>query len=105
MTHEAASGVVVTGFGAITPVGNDRETTWQNLVAGNSGAGPITAFDPADLPVRIAAEVRGFCPERFLDHKRLRRTARFSQFAIAAAREALADARLTDRKRTRLNSS
>ncbi len=95
MTHEAASGVVVTGFGAITPVGNDRETTWQNLVAGNSGAGPITAFDAADLPVRIAAEVRGFCPERFLDHKRLRRTARFSQFAIAAAREALADARLT----------
>jgi 3-oxoacyl-[acyl-carrier-protein] synthase II len=95
MTHEAASGVVVTGFGAITPAGNDRETTWQNLVAGNSGAGPITAFDPADLPVRIAAEVRGFSPERFLDHKRLRRTARFSQFAIAAAREAVADARLT----------
>ena len=95
MAYETASEVVVTGFGAITPVGNDRETTWQNLVAGNSGAGPITAFDPAGLPVRIAAEVRGFSPEQFLDHKRLRRTARFSQFAIAAAREALADARLT----------
>jgi 3-oxoacyl-[acyl-carrier-protein] synthase II len=95
MADEGASEIVVTGFGAITPVGNDRETTWRNLTAGTSGAGPITAFDPGALPVRIAAEVRGFSPEQFLDRKRLRRTARFSQFAIAAAREALADAGLT----------
>jgi 3-oxoacyl-[acyl-carrier-protein] synthase II len=86
--------VVITGFGAVTPVGNDRETTWQNLVAGNSGVGPITAFDPSGLGVRIAAEVRGFEPEQYLDRKRLRRTARFAQFAVAAAREAVADARL-----------
>jgi 3-oxoacyl-[acyl-carrier-protein] synthase II len=95
MPDNAASEVVITGFGAITPAGNDRETTWRNLLAGNSGVGPIAAFDPGALPVRIAAEVRGFDPEQFLDRKRMRRTARFSQFAIAAAREALADAGLT----------
>jgi 3-oxoacyl-[acyl-carrier-protein] synthase II len=95
MADDRGSEIVVTGFGAITPAGNDRETAWRNLVAGNSGVGPITAFDPAAQPVRIAAEVRGFRPERFLDRKRLRRTARFSQFAIAAAREALADAELS----------
>jgi 3-oxoacyl-[acyl-carrier-protein] synthase II len=95
VTGDRAGGVVVTGFGAITPVGNDRDTTWQNLLAGTSGVGTITAFDPGDLPVRIAGEVRGFDPGQFLDRKRLRRTARFSQFAVAAAREALADAGLT----------
>ncbi len=86
--------VVITGFGAVTPIGNDRETTWQNLVAGNSGVGPIAAFDASGLAVRIAAEVRGFAPERYLDRKRLRRTARFAQFAVAASREAVADAKL-----------
>lgn len=85
---------VITGFGAVTPVGNDRESTWQNLVAGNSGVGPITAFDASGLAVRIAAEVRDFDPKRYLDRRRLRRTARFTQFAIAAAREAVADAGL-----------
>ncbi|HEV3381964.1 MAG TPA: beta-ketoacyl-ACP synthase II [Trebonia sp.] len=87
--------VVITGFGAVTPLGNDRETTWQNLIDGNSGVGPITAFDASGLAVRIAAEVRDFDPAAFLDRKRLRRTARFAQFAIAAAREAVADAKLT----------
>jgi len=86
--------VVITGFGAVTPVGNDRESTWQNLVAGNSGVGPIAAFDASDLAVQIAAEVRDFDPARYLDHRRLRRTARFTQFAVAAAREAAEDARL-----------
>ncbi|WP_300609697.1 beta-ketoacyl-ACP synthase II [Trebonia sp.] len=86
--------VVITGFGAVTPVGNDRESTWQNLVAGNSGVGPIRAFDASDLAVRIAAEVRDFDAGRYLDRRRLRRTARFSQFAVAAAREAVADAGL-----------
>jgi 3-oxoacyl-[acyl-carrier-protein] synthase II len=95
MPHSAAGGVVITGFGAITPAGNDRETTWLGLVAGSSGVGPITSFDPGALPVRIAAEVRGFDPEQLLDRRRLRRTARFSQLAIAAAREALTDAGLT----------
>lgn len=86
--------VVVTGFGAVTPVGNDRETTWQALVKGESGIGPITAFDAAGLPTQIAGEVKGFDPAALLDTKRLRRSARFSQLAVAAAREAVADAGL-----------
>lgn len=86
--------VVVTGFGAITPLGNDRESTWQALLKGCSGIDTITAFDATGLPTRIAAEVKGFDPAAVLDAKRLRRTARFSQFAIVAAREAVADAGL-----------
>ncbi|MFI6350095.1 beta-ketoacyl-[acyl-carrier-protein] synthase family protein [Streptomyces sp. NPDC050560] len=87
--------VVVTGFGAVTPLGNDRETTWQGLLAGRSGVGPLTHFDPEGLPTTIAAEVRGFDPATLFDEpKRLRRTARFSRFAVAAAREAAADAGL-----------
>ena len=85
---------VITGFGAITPAGNDREATWRNLIAGTPAVGPITAFDASELPVRIAAEVRGFDPAAVLDRRRLRRMARFSQFAVAAAREAVADAGL-----------
>lgn len=87
--------VVVTGFGAITPVGNDRETTWQALVKGVSGIDTITAFDPGGLPTRIAGEVKSFDPVALLDTKRVRRSARFSQLAIAAAREAVADAGLS----------
>jgi 3-oxoacyl-[acyl-carrier-protein] synthase II len=86
--------VVVTGLGAVTPVGNDRESTWQALVKGVSGVDTITAFDPSGLPTQIAAEVKGFDPATLLDTKRLRRSARFSQLAIAAAREAVADAGL-----------
>jgi 3-oxoacyl-[acyl-carrier-protein] synthase II len=93
-TYSVNGQVVVTGFGAITPVGNDRETTWQALVKGVSGIEPITAFDASSLPTRIAGEVKGFDPAALLDTKRLRRSARFSQFAIAAAREAVADAGL-----------
>ncbi|BCJ34688.1 hypothetical protein Athai_21910 [Actinocatenispora thailandica] len=90
----APRGVVVTGFGAVTPVGNDRESTWRSLLAGRSGIGPITAFDASGQPVRIAAEVRDFDPATVLTGKRLRRSARFTQFAVAAAREAVADAGL-----------
>ncbi|HEX3753068.1 MAG TPA: beta-ketoacyl synthase N-terminal-like domain-containing protein, partial [Streptosporangiaceae bacterium] len=86
--------VVVTGLGAITPVGNDRESTWQGLVKGVSGVDKITAFDPSGLPTQIAGEVKGFDPAALLDTKRLRRSARFSQLAIAAGREAVADAGL-----------
>jgi 3-oxoacyl-[acyl-carrier-protein] synthase II len=85
---------VVTGFGALTPVGNDRESTWQALLAGTSGIAPITAFDATGLPTTIAGEVKGFDPSALLDRKRERRSARFSQLAIAAAREAVADASL-----------
>ncbi|WP_037582465.1 beta-ketoacyl-ACP synthase II [Phaeacidiphilus oryzae] len=85
---------MVTGIGAVTPVGNDRESTWQALLAGRSGVGPITRFDAAGLglPTTIAAEVKDFDPAGFLDRKRQRRSARFSQLAVAAAREAVADA-------------
>lgn len=86
--------VVVTGFGALTPVGNDRESTWRALLEGRSGIGRITRFDPSGLATRIAGEVRGFDPSAHLPRKRERRSARFSQLAIAAAREAAADAGL-----------
>jgi 3-oxoacyl-[acyl-carrier-protein] synthase II len=86
--------VVLTGLGAITPLGTDRESTWSGLVNGKSGVGPITAFDAGHLATRIAAEVRDFEPGTVLEGKRLRRTARFAQFAVAAAREAVADAGL-----------
>ncbi len=86
--------VVITGLGAITPVGNDRETTWRNLLAGQSGIARITAFEADGLPTQIAGEVKGFDPASLLATKRLRRSARFTQLAISAAREAVADAGL-----------
>ena len=92
-----AERVVITGIGAITPVGNDRESTWSALLAGRSGVAPITAFDASALPTQIAAEVKDFDPATILEGKRLRRTARFAQLAVAAAREAVADADFTVR--------
>src|SRR6201986_2493668 len=86
--------VVITGIGAVTPVGLDRESTWSALLAGTSGVGPITQFDPGNLATKIAAEVKGFDPSTVLEGKRLRRSARFTQFAVKAAREAIADAGL-----------
>ncbi len=87
--------VFITGLGAITPIGNDAPTFWRNLTAGVSGAGPITAFDSTDFPVHISCEVKDFDPSRWMDHKMARRTARVTQFALAAARQALADADLS----------
>lgn len=87
--------VVVTGLGAITPIGNTYPDFWRNLLAGVSGVGPITAFDIGDLEVQIAAEVKGFDPREFMDHKTARRMDRYSQFAVAATIEALRDADLT----------
>jgi 3-oxoacyl-[acyl-carrier-protein] synthase II len=85
---------VVTGLGALTPLGLDTPSTWRGLVEGRSGVGPITHFDASALGTQIAGEVRGFDPLALLGAKRERRTARFSQLAIAAAREAVADAGL-----------
>jgi 3-oxoacyl-[acyl-carrier-protein] synthase II len=87
--------VFITGLGAITPIGNDVPTFWQNLTAGVSGAGPITTFDSTDFPIHIGCEVKGFDPGQWMDHKMARRTARVTQFALAAARQAMADADLT----------
>ena len=86
--------VFVTGMGAISPIGNDVETYWRNLMAGKSGAGRITAFDPGEMPYNMACEVKDFDPTEYLGHKRIRRTSRFTQFAIAAAKQALEDADL-----------
>ncbi|MGE0570843.1 MAG: beta-ketoacyl-ACP synthase II [Dehalococcoidia bacterium] len=85
---------VITGVGAVTPVGLTATETWENLVAGVSGAGPITRFDASGLPVQIAAEVKGFDPAPYMDVKDARRMARFAQMAVAAARQAAEDANL-----------
>jgi 3-oxoacyl-[acyl-carrier-protein] synthase II len=85
---------VVTGIGALTPLGLSAPETWEGLVAGRSGVGPITQFDTSGLPVRIAGEVHGFDAVQTLGVKRAHRSARFSQLAVAAAREAVADAGL-----------
>ena len=87
--------VFVTGLGAITPIGNDPETFWQNLVEGVSGAGRITQFDPGDMPYNMACEVKDFKATDYMDRKLTRRTHRVTQFAIAASKQALEDARLT----------
>jgi 3-oxoacyl-[acyl-carrier-protein] synthase II len=87
--RDPARRTVVTGLGAITPVGNDVETFWANLSGGVSGAGPITLFDASDLEVRIAAEVKGFDARDWMDFKQARRMSRFSQLAVAAARQAI----------------
>ena len=86
--------VVVTGLGAVTPLGADIDTTWRRLVAGEGGAGPITAFATSGHSVRIACEASDFEPERWLDRKTIRKIDRFAQFAVAAARMAEADAGL-----------
>jgi 3-oxoacyl-[acyl-carrier-protein] synthase II len=94
MTDRNGRRVAVTGIGVVTPVGNDLETVWSSLVEGVSGVGPITRFDTADYPARIAAEVKGFEPERYMDRKTARHLARYCQFALASAKQALAHARL-----------
>jgi 3-oxoacyl-[acyl-carrier-protein] synthase II len=89
--------VVVTGLGAITPLGTDMPTYWRRLVAGASGIGPITFFDASALSSRIAGEVPDFDPSVVLDRKEVRRNDRATQMALASVREALADADLPSR--------
>jgi 3-oxoacyl-[acyl-carrier-protein] synthase II len=85
--------VAITGLGAVTPVGNDVPSTWESLLAGRSGIGPITNFDASSFPVRIADEVKGFRLRDHLPNPRLRRhLSRAGGFGAAAARQALADA-------------
>ena len=83
--------MVITGVGAVTPIGNTATEFWGNLVAGVSGAGPIARFDASDCPVKIAAEVKDFQVEDYIDAKAARRMARFTHFAVAATRQALDD--------------
>ncbi|HKZ92778.1 MAG TPA: beta-ketoacyl-ACP synthase II [Candidatus Limnocylindrales bacterium] len=85
---------VVTGLGAVTPIGNDHPTFWASAVAGKSGGGPITHFDASDLEVRIAAEVKGFDPAVAMNPKMARRMSRFIHLGMAAGKEAVGDAGL-----------
>ena len=88
------SRVVITGLGAVTPIGNDVAEFWEGLRQGRNGIGAVTLCDPEGLPVRIAGEVKDFDPERYLDRKIARRTGRFAQLATAAAQQALVDSGL-----------
>ncbi|HSM34107.1 MAG TPA: beta-ketoacyl-ACP synthase II [Anaerolineae bacterium] len=91
---DPARRAVITGVGAVTPIGNDHPTFWANAKAGKSGGGPITHFDASDLDVRIAAEVKDFDPADAMNPKMARRMSRFIHFAMAAGKEAVADAGL-----------
>src|SRR5215212_1849514 len=84
--------VVVTGMGAVTPVGNDVATMWRSLVEGKSGAGPITKFDASTFEVRFACEVKGFDALNYMDRKEAKRADQFTQYAVAASRQAMEDA-------------
>jgi 3-oxoacyl-[acyl-carrier-protein] synthase II len=86
--------VVVTGLGMVTPLGNDLETTWANLLAGESGAARIRQFDPTGFPVDFACELKDFDPTQWIDRKQARRMDRFAQMILAAARQAEADSGL-----------
>lgn len=88
--------VVVTGMGALTPVGNDVATMWRALMEGKSGAAPITHFDAAAFPVRFACELKGFDPLDFMDRKEAKRADQFTQYAVASAKMAMADAGFGD---------
>jgi 3-oxoacyl-[acyl-carrier-protein] synthase II len=83
--------VVITGMGAVTPLGNDVETSWQTLISGESGAGPITQFDASEFVVGFACELKDFEPTQWIEHKQARRMDRFAQMILAAARQAEAD--------------
>ena len=86
--------VVVTGMGAITPIGNSVEEFWNGIKEGKTGFGPITYFDTADYRCKLAAEVKDFDPAQYMDKKSARRMEQFCQYAVAAARQAIADAGL-----------
>jgi len=92
--RDPARAAVVTGLGAITPIGNDVATFWRNLSAGVSGVDTIASFDASNEEVRIAAEVKGFDPRDWIEFKQARRMSRFAQLAVAAARQAIDDAGL-----------
>ena len=91
MTNWDIKRVVVTGLGSITPLGNNLEEYWQGLLAGRSGVGKVSLFDTSQFNCQIGAEVKGFDPNDYMEKKEAKRIDRFSQFAIAASKQALAD--------------
>jgi 3-oxoacyl-[acyl-carrier-protein] synthase II len=94
MSQNGRRRVVITGLGALTPLGNDVVSTWDNLLAGESGAGPITQFDHTDFAVHFACEVKDFDPTTWIDRKQARQMDRFAQLVVSAARMAEQDAGL-----------
>lgn len=86
--------VVITGIGAVTPIGNDAETTWGNLIKGVSGIGPLTRVNADEYPAKVAAELKEFNPEAFMDKREARKMDRFTQYAVAASTMAVKDANL-----------
>ncbi|MDZ5470336.1 beta-ketoacyl-ACP synthase II [Bacillus sp. 31A1R] len=86
--------VVVTGIGAVTPLGNDIDTTWSNIVAGKSGVGPLTRLNPDDYPAKVVAEVKEFNVENFIEKKDARKMDRFTHYAVAASLMAVKDSSL-----------
>lgn len=86
--------VVITGLGIVSPVGNTVEEAWNSIVAGKSGIKPMTRLNADDYPAKVAAEIRDFDPEQFVEKKEARKMDRFTQFAVAAAKMAVADAKL-----------
>lgn len=94
MAHSSPYRVVITGLGAITPIGNTLEEYWEGLMTGRNGIDLVTAFDASQHACRIAGEVKGFDPLAFIPKKEAKRMDRFSQFAVAASKQALADAGL-----------
>src|SRR5699024_4115093 len=86
--------VVITRSGAITPVRNDIETIWSNIIKGNSGIDYITRVNKDDFPVSVAAEVKDFEPTQYIDKKDAKRMDRFTQSAVASAQKAVEDAKL-----------
>lgn len=87
--------VVITGLGALTPLGNDVETTWKQAIAGESGISEVTRVEASDFPAKVAGEVKDFDPNDFMDKKEARKMDRFTQFAVAASQMAVKDADLT----------
>jgi 3-oxoacyl-[acyl-carrier-protein] synthase II len=96
--------VVITGLGAVTPLGNTVDETWAGIRAGKSGVAPITLFDTTDYKVKIAAEVKNFDPSQWIDKKEARKMARFCQFVNVAAAQAIADAGFTKETISQANS-
>ncbi len=90
--------VVVTGIGCVTPVGNDVATTWSAILDGKSGAAPITKFDASEWPVRFACELKGFDPLTYMDRKEAKRADPYTQYAMAAAVQAMNDAGFSEGK-------
>jgi 3-oxoacyl-[acyl-carrier-protein] synthase II len=90
-SHDGRKRVVITGMGAVTPLGNDAETFWEGLTAGRGGAAPITLFDSSEFAVHFACELKDFDPTIWIEHRKARRMDRFAQMVIAAARMAEED--------------